>query len=229
MAYSNVGIANLALGRIGVSKISVLTEKSDQSIAVNAVWEYIRDEVLEEIKPKFATIRVALAQSITTPIYGWKYAYAIPADFLCLAENYDYDPVVYVGSDPFYLPYFQPAIGNMLKYSIEELSDGNKYLLTNWDSVSTTENIYLRYIRKVTDVTKYTPSFINVFAFRGAAELSFTIAESGSKFQAMMTLYDKFRLDAISKNRALDYNDDMGNENWVDARIGAGINPIILR
>ena len=46
MAYSDVGIANLALIRVGAKRITALTEDSEQAIVANAVWQYIRDEVL---------------------------------------------------------------------------------------------------------------------------------------------------------------------------------------
>jgi hypothetical protein len=90
--------------------------------------------------------------------------------------------------------------------------------MTNYDSTTATYQIYLTYVRKVVDPAKYTPSFINALTFRLAAELTLTIAESGSKYEAMMNLYGKAKRKAQGASRAQDYlEDEKGNETWSDA------------
>ena len=58
MAYSQVGIINLALSRIGKKGIAVITEDSTQAIKARAAWEYILYEVLEARDWKFAKRRI---------------------------------------------------------------------------------------------------------------------------------------------------------------------------
>lgn len=97
MAYSELGIINLALGRIGVKAITAddwATPSSTQAVKVAAVWEYIRDEVLEAADWKFAKKRSRLALLEETPASDFNYAYRLPQDFLRLASiypnSYDY-------------------------------------------------------------------------------------------------------------------------------------------
>src|SRR5450759_3066186 len=201
MAYSNVGIANMMLQRIGAkSSITGWPDLSTNGVKVTLIWEYIRDEVLEAIKPKFATVRVVLAQSSTNPINAdvYLYAYPLPSDYLCLADNTKDDPAVY----PF-------SVGN---YVIETLTDGTLCLMCNYDSVSSGD-IYLTYIRKVTDPAKYSPSFINCFTYRGAAELCLAVVEGAGKFDAMMKLYMQTKRRAQGMNRAQDYQVDEKGSN----------------
>lgn len=98
MALSKVSVANAALQLAKAkARVSVLEPPdSDNAIKVNNVWEYIEREVLEAIKPKFATVRMALAKSTTGPVFGWKNAYALPEDFICFADEKENDPIVYV-------------------------------------------------------------------------------------------------------------------------------------
>ena len=214
MAYSNVGIANLALGRIGVSKISVLTEKSDQSIAVNAVWEYIRDEVLSAKDWVFATRRVALAQSVLEPIYNYSYAYALPTDFLRLAKQKKDDPsVYYAGSSSELSTMLEEVYQVNWSYVFETLTDGNLYLLSNYDN--TDYDIYIKYIRQVIDPAKYSPSFISAFAFRLAAEVSIPLTESLKKFESMLTLYNMALQLADGLNQSMNYEEnETGTDDW---------------
>lgn len=207
MGYSNVGIANMALQRIGAKgSIASISGLLPNEIKIGTVWEYIRDEVFESVKPKFATLRVALTQNATAPANDdmYLYAYTLPSDYLCLADDSKGDRAVYP------VPGVEP-------YVIETLAAGTVCLMSNYDSVESGD-IYLTYIRKVTDPTKYSPSFVNCFAFRLAAELCLSITESGSKYEAMMNLYMKSLKQARGASRAQDYlADEKGNTTWTDA------------
>ena len=206
MSYSIVGIANLALQRIGAkSRITSLTDGSPNAINVNAVWEYILDEVLEFVKPKFATERVVLAQGTTDPANTdvYEFEYPIPSDYLCLAVDTKDDPAVWPAS--------------VVPYVIETLSAGTVCLMTNYDSTDT-DDVYLTYIKRVSDPAKFAPSFINALVFRLAAELTFAVAPSGSKFEAMMTLYERAARRARGASRGQDYlEDEQGSDSWETA------------
>jgi hypothetical protein len=62
MAYTEVGVVNLALQRIGADRITSLTQDIAQAEAANAAWEYIRDEVLEAGDWNFAKRRTTLSK-----------------------------------------------------------------------------------------------------------------------------------------------------------------------
>lgn len=203
MAYSQVGIINLALGRIGVKKISSMTEDSMQAIAAKVVWDYLLDEVLQAKDWKFAKTRAVLAKSVTIPEYGWDFAYPLPGDFLRLAQATADDPAL----DP-------PK--DVLPYVIEALPDGTLSLLTDYDN--SREPLKIAYIRRVTNPLKFTAHFINALAFRLAAELSIPVTESLEKFQAMIRLYERALTEAEETNRSLDsIEDEMGLDSWETA------------
>jgi hypothetical protein len=83
MAYSQASISNLALGRIGArGQIVDVNDPSPNAVKVLSVWDAIFQEVLSERDWKFAKTRVPLQLSTVTPLYTWKFAWALPADFL---------------------------------------------------------------------------------------------------------------------------------------------------
>lgn len=83
MNYSQTGIANLALGRIGArGGISDINENKPNAKKVLIVWDAIFQEVLSERDWKFAKTRTLLQLSPQIPLYAWKHAWAMPSDFL---------------------------------------------------------------------------------------------------------------------------------------------------
>jgi hypothetical protein len=63
MPYEEFKVVNLALGRIGVKKITEVDwgdPVTQQAIDATAVWEFMRDEVLEARQWRFAKKRVQL-------------------------------------------------------------------------------------------------------------------------------------------------------------------------
>jgi hypothetical protein len=94
MAYTKVGIINLALGKLGVKRIT-LNDGTPQSDDANAIYDYILDEVLQARDWRFAKTRVVLEKSSVDPAYGYSYAYLMPENFLRLALGTPDDPSVY--------------------------------------------------------------------------------------------------------------------------------------
>jgi len=105
MAYSKLGIVNLALGRIGVGRITsgeLTTPVSQQSLDVAAVWEYILDEVLEARNWRFAKTRAILGKTdMEIPTDAWLYAYPLPVGFLKFAYGAKDDPPIYPSESPY--------------------------------------------------------------------------------------------------------------------------------
>lgn len=214
MAYSDVGIANIALIRIGAKRISALTENSEQAIVINSVWQYIRDEVLSVRDWHFAKVRVALAQNATTPEYNFDFAYTMPADFLRLCRQDRTDASVFTSgiySEDFFTG--QLYLNNIYyPYKIETISDGTICLFTDYDN--TDDSLFITYIKRITDATKFSPAFVNCFSNRLAAEIATTITESRAKFQDMMNMYESSLKKAESQNMSLDYQNETGNDDW---------------
>ncbi len=209
MAYSNTRIANRALQAIGAKgTITSLTSTEPNAIKVNNIWDEIVDAVLAEVKPRFATLRAALSQSATDPANTdqWAYAYPLPADYLCPAIDAHDDQWVWPSS--------------AMPFSIEALSatDGFPCIMTNYDSTGS-DDVYVTYIKKVTDPTKFYPAFQTCIAYRLAAELALSVVESITKHQDMMTLYER----ALKKAKAMDRSqlyiegEKTDSDAWADA------------
>jgi len=110
MAYTTLGIVNLALQRLGVKVLSAWPETTTpQGVAANNVWEYVRDLVLEAKDWRFAKTREKLGRAPVSPIYTYDYAYILPNDFLRLAK----------GKQPTEDPQFYPI--SILDYKFETL------------------------------------------------------------------------------------------------------------
>jgi hypothetical protein len=78
--------------------------------------------------------------------------------------------------------------------------------------------LYITYIRRITDVTRYTANFINALVWRLAAELSTTRTESMNKYQMCMEMYAKAINQAEALNLSYDYlEDEQGNDSWLNA------------
>ncbi len=109
MAISEVDICNSALAKIGVQRIDSFTEVSKAAQHCVALYDTLRDDVLVNHFWNFAMDRVALAQLVSVPLFGFTYQYQLPTDCLRVKEVYPSDVV----------------------FEIE-----GKYLLTNESSVS---------------------------------------------------------------------------------------------
>ena len=204
MSYSIVGIVNLALRRVGVARIVSLIAKTPQAIDADACWEYIRDIVLQTKDWKFAKRRYKCPQSVITPQYNWDYAYGLPEGFLRLCREDKDDSPVYPAGYP---------------YKFETLSDGNLYILSDYNNAN--DDFYITYILKITDPEKYFPAFIDALAWRLAAELAIPRTEGKEKFKWCIDMYKISLTMAEEVNQCLDYlEDETGSTEWEDAGRG---------
>lgn len=145
---SVVDICNLALSHLGdsatVSSIDP-PEGSAQAEHCARFYPTARDVVLEAHDWTFATRRVALAQSGTPPS-AWAYAYALPAS--CIRVLAVLDPAATSDQDT------------------QDFVEEGGYLYTNQaDAV-------VKYTTRVTDTTKFSPSFTEALAWLLASYLT---------------------------------------------------------
>ena len=79
---TQVEICNLALIRIGQSKIVKMYEDSKAAILLNDIWNLIVDEVLRDHTWNFAIRREQITAEVTAPAWGFTYEYLQPVDCL---------------------------------------------------------------------------------------------------------------------------------------------------
>jgi hypothetical protein len=82
MAVSDVSICNLALQKLGASRIASLTENSTEGKACNACYTSMRDAELRAHPWSFAITRVILAPDATAPAFDYDYAFTKPTGCL---------------------------------------------------------------------------------------------------------------------------------------------------
>lgn len=178
---SETKICNMSLGRIGARRgetgelSDVETDTSVEAIHCRQHYEQTRNALLESYRWRFAMERVALKVTTTTPAFEYKYVFALPSDFLRQVSIYEESPRT-----------------QYYKYAFE----GEKFY-------SDESSVNLRYIRKITDVDKFTPLFIEIFVLKLARKLVLPL----SKGMEMLDSIDKELKPLLKKANRMDFNE----------------------
>jgi len=219
MSYDKIGIINLALTRIGVKRLADLSENTPQRHDAISAWDYIRDEVLEAKDWRFAKTRATLGTGGEglDESYHYDYAYQLPPDFLRLVGNTTEvdnitDPPVYPPDYPYIVEVITVTAGD------PPTTYDTKCLLIDYDN--TDSGLFINYIKRQEDVSVYSASFVNAFAFRLAAELCINRTEGAQKYQTMIKLYEIALGKAESHNLSMDYVEEVQSKAWFDAGRG---------
>lgn len=227
MPYSQVTILNLALGRIGAQQfISDINEQTVNGQRCLAIWDPIFQEVLSERDWRFAKIRVALQQSSITPLYGYRYAYTMPGDFLRFVRPRR-KPLIrnllhYVlDGEGVYHRHDLPVRPHGYPYIVETLSDSEgkslgKFLLIDYDNSGVP--LAINYIRLITDLSQLMPGFVNCLAWRLAQELTIPVTEDKQKATGAEAAYKNALNSAEAQNECLDFSEnEEGSQSWIAA------------
>lgn len=213
-------LCNMALGRIGTKRINDYTDNSDKKVeAIQCRLNYAqtRDALLRSHWWRFARTRKQLSQSAEytadATTFEWTYAYGLPTDFLrmWIRPWEDNDEVMQ---------------NTRYSYSVE-----GKQLLSDVSSM------YIRYIRKVTDVPTFDPLFIEVLILQLALKMVMPLTGAGREAMAMraslyVELYGTPRQPGVmSRVRLMDKSETktIGSNDmptWNEARMAGVGNPL---
>jgi hypothetical protein len=83
---ADIDVINAALSKLGEQVIVAVSDSSPPARLANQTYADIRDSLLREYAWNFATQRASIAVSVTTPDWGYAYAYDLPATCLRLIE-----------------------------------------------------------------------------------------------------------------------------------------------
>lgn len=194
MANTVVSICNLALVRIGATRISALTDDSKSAILCNAMWEPSRDEVLSEHFWNCASARQTLAQDSTAPAFRFDYRYPLPTNPYCLSVR-----ALYEDDDE----------------SDEAWSVEGRYLLTNLDDEDVDVNI--EYTKQVADPTEFSAWLVYPLALRLASHLAYAIAESNSLKNEILQEYEAELLRAREADAREKFAKEERKDPWSEA------------
>ena len=138
---SETDIAKEALYLLKAGRIDSLSEDTNNAIKINDVFESVRDRLLRGHNWNFAQKWVKLAQSSTTPVFEFDNAYVLPADWIRTVSVHDNDA----------------GAGGLL-YREGEVA-GQGVILHSADE------LWMRYIYRVTDPNRMAADFITAFAY----------------------------------------------------------------
>ena len=162
-------LANIALGHIGVARISDFGEPSPSAEAVRLHWDLTRQACLRGRHWNFAVKRETLSRLEDAPVFGFSYAFHLPDDYLlALSIN---------GKE---------AGTGEATHEIE-----GRLMLTDEEAVQ------LKYVRDVLDSTGWDSSFSEFFTATLAAKVAPVLSNSQSMAADMLQLAARKRLDAM--------------------------------
>lgn len=82
MAISQISICNSALSKLGVDRITSITESNKRARVCNEQYSKLKEEVLSAHPWNFALKRASLSQTANTPAFEYSYEYQLPTDCL---------------------------------------------------------------------------------------------------------------------------------------------------
>lgn len=161
---TDISICNLALARIGASRITSFTDGSEEASLCSDLYDPARRETLRSHAWGFATDTATLALATGETDTKYDYVYALPAK--CIRA----------------VKLVNPSNDDELAFRVRK----DRLLYCN---VADAE---LEYVYDVEDESRFDPMFVSALAFRLAADLAVPVAQSKSladtMFQKFMLL-----------------------------------------
>lgn len=165
-ALSEVGVANMAAAVLSEATITSLDDDTALARFMAREFGYQRDEFLQTYPWHFALTRAALAQNADAPAYGWTYAYQLPAACVRLL------PITADGS----------WSGAPIAYELE-----SRQILTDYATSNST--LYVRYIRRETNLAKWSPLAARALGARLAVTASLRMTGKAQYFEKAREAY----------------------------------------
>jgi len=191
---SKTDIANSALVKIGSKQ--TITSFNDGTAGANIAslrYDEIRQDLLRSHNWNFATARVKLAKLATQPSFGYQNCFQLPSGSLRTVG-------VFLGKN-----------APLTDYRIEGSAIS-----------ADASDVYLTYIRDVTDVAEMPPDFRECLSDRLAMDMAIPIAGSSNIFQLMESRLERALWRAKSTDSIEDAARQMPAGSWWSARMRSG-------
>lgn len=179
---------------IGGSRITSLTDGSKNANVANDIFDDLRDDLLRSHPWNFATKRVQLAQSTTTPAFEFDYAYPLPSDWLRTVSVHANDA------------------GTGTVFFREELNGTQRAIL------SSANQLWLRYIAQITDPNLMPPDFRRAFHTALARDMAVPVAASNTLQQTMDAEAKRVLARARSADGLGSFPERRPRGSWADVR-----------
>ena len=173
---STVDVVNVALRRVGASRITSLSENDASAVVANDLFDAIVDDLFRQHAWNFATKRAKLAQLVEEPTFEFDHAYTMPANWIRTISVHP-----------------NSAGAGTMFYREEQLDD-KRVILTSADDV------YLRYVARVTDPNLWSTDFRNAVSMILARDFAIPLGNSNT----MHINFDKLSRSARARARSSD-------------------------
>lgn len=225
---SEVDIANAALAVLGdtATVVSMYPPSgSTQAAHCARFYPMTRDTLLESHSWGFTTRRDSLALLAITPPSTWLYAYAAPTDsinFLAVLDPSALNDTV-TGVAGFTGTYFSAnnsSFGGVgyytpQPYAAEAAPDGTTVIYSNQ------ANAVLRYTKRITDPTEFSPLFVETFTWLLAAKLAGPVikgVEGRAAAAACLKKYEYWFAKATESDANQTMDHPTGQTKWIQGR-----------
>lgn len=183
---SNVEICNVALTFLERKRITSLTDGTTSGNDCNAIFEPTRQSLIRGHDWNFARSRVKLARTTDTPVSEFDYEYQLPSDWLRTIVVADNDNAV-------------PGV----EYRTEGLT-----------VLASSEDVYLTYLKDVTDPAAMPPDFRQMFSY----ELAIQLAKTNTDRDRATEARDTWKNKATSTDSIEDFPKKRPAGTWIAQR-----------
>lgn len=188
-------------------RITSFTQNTKEANLCEEIYFDFRDQLLEMHYWNFAQARVQLAvDSDDTPVFGFEFAYQLPADFLKIRSVHEHDlgagSDIHVGSVPY-------------------KHEGDNIL-------TDASECFLLYTRRVSDPNLMSGLFRRALSRMLSPTLAMAISNSASRALSLEKQFEDVDYPrAKSSDSIQDYPDQLPESSWVTSRYGGfhDVNP----
>lgn len=171
MITSSIDICNMALDYINVKNIVDIEEKTKQAEKCKMYYDTVRRSLLCNINASFSIKRASLPiVADVVPVFGYQKTYMLPKDCLQVL-----------------------SLGESIEDNFYQIE--GKYFYCD-ESI---ENVYIKYIADIEEVTEYDDDFCDLFALKLAEKICYSLTEDEQKAQLMKQLAKEKYIEASTK------------------------------
>lgn len=208
---SEVGICNRALSHLGAYRIDSLAGSTKEARECNTLFDDTRDAVLRAHDWAFARAHKTLAVIANAEYPGWTYAYSYPTE--CLAarriwnETDGLPGTIYDPSTDLY------RSTGKIPFEVRAAEDlDNRVILTD------KEDAVLIFTAKITDPNLFDSQFIEIMAYKLAADLAIPLRADAKKRAELYQTYLTFLQGAQAESANEGYEAPTNDNSFTQAR-----------
>ena len=202
-SVTEIDVVNRALVKLGAKKISSLDDDGKSERVMSNIVDVVRDKFLRESPWNPAVKRVQLAANTVAPAYGFATAYDLPSDYIKLLNVESPETTVSAYSS-----------SNNTAKNIAYKLEGGQILCDETGALN------VRYVSRLTDMTKYDPTMIEALATLYAKEACMSLREDSGLRDQLSFEYKNLIFEAKQNDGWDDDMYDFPTDEWLDSYNG---------